>query len=484
MFSTQRLFTAILFIALFVMATREIADPDFWWHLRAGQTIIQTGTIPHTDIFSFTASEKEWVTHEWLSEVLMYGLYTIGGFGPLILVFAACITLAFGIVYLVCPGKPYLGGFCVILGALATAPTWGVRPQMLSLLLTSIFLYLLDHYVRTWKTKYLLPLFPLMVLWVNLHSGFAIGIVIIAIYIFGILVERFLARRSKSNQIPSTYSVHSMVPLVICLGACLFAVLLNPNGARMYTYPLETLTSHAMQAYIQEWFSPDFHQTEWIPFALLLVLVLVSAILGKAPLPATQIILLAIFGYAGLRSARNVPLFALVATPVLAAELAAWLELPNSLNQARKTSRRESFLNVMVLILILVAGIIRIGAVLGNQSNVEKMTFPAAAVDWIQGQQPKSNLYNSYNWGGYLIWRLYPTYKVFIDGRADVYGDQSIESFLGIYRAAHGWEQKLLQDGVSVVLIEPDAPLAYALEDSPNWRQSFRDDKSVIFVRN
>lgn len=484
MLSTQRLFTAIVFIALFVMATREIADPDFWWHLRTGQVITATRTIPHTDIFSTTADGKEWVTHEWLSEVIMYALYFVGGFGLLILAFAACITLAFGFVYLRCAGKPYVAGFCVILGALATAPTWGVRPQILSLLLTSVFLFLLDRYVSSGKTKFLIPLFPLMILWVNLHSGFAVGIVIIAIYTLGILVDRFLAGRSKIVRTSTNGPIQSIVPLVVCLGACLFAVLLNPNGARMYSYPFETLTSHAMQSYIQEWFSPDFHQLEWLPFALLFVLVLVSAFLGKAPLSSTEVTLVALFGLAGLRSARNVPLFALVATPVLAAEVDGWLGLSVHLNDTRKTSHRTGILNFVVLLLVLLAGAIRVGTVLANQSNIEQVTFPAAAADWIEAQQPKPNLYNSYNWGGYLIWRLYPAYKVSIDGRADVYGDQSIEKYLSIYRAAPGWEQKLALAGVNVLMLEPDSPLAYALGENPNWRQSFRDDKSVVFVRN
>src|SRR5581483_5524315 len=144
--SPARLFTAILFIALFTMTVREISDPDFWWHLRAGEYFVETGTIPHTDVFSFTATNHEWVTHEWLSEVFIYALYRVGGFALLTLFFSGIITAAFALVYWRSEGRPYLAGFALILGALATAPTWGVRPQMLSLLLMSIFLVLLDFY--------------------------------------------------------------------------------------------------------------------------------------------------------------------------------------------------------------------------------------------------------------------------------------------------------------------------------------------------
>src|SRR5581483_7612348 len=144
--STSRLFTLLLFVALLALSVRVIRDPDFWWHLRTGEYILENQTIPHTDPYAFTTQGKEWVTHEWLSEVAIYALYRLGGFTLLSLVFAGAITLAFFLVYLSSPGRPYLAGFALLLGALATAPTWDVRPQMLSLLLMSVFLVLLDFY--------------------------------------------------------------------------------------------------------------------------------------------------------------------------------------------------------------------------------------------------------------------------------------------------------------------------------------------------
>jgi hypothetical protein len=137
--STSRLFTTILLIAIFTMTVREISDPDFWWHLRAGQYMVENATIPHTDPFSFTAQGQEWITHEWLSEVFMFGIYRVGGFALLTILFSGIITLAFVLTYARSEGRPYLAGFALLLGALATAPTWGVRPQMLSLHWMSVF---------------------------------------------------------------------------------------------------------------------------------------------------------------------------------------------------------------------------------------------------------------------------------------------------------------------------------------------------------
>jgi len=481
--SNSRLFVAILFIALFTMTVREISDPDFWWHLRAGQYIVENATIPHTDPFSFTTAGKEWITHEWLSEVFIFGVYRLGGFALLSLLFSGIITVAFGLTFARSEGKPYLAGFALLLGALATAPTWDVRPQMLSLFLMSVFLFLLDRYAAAQDTRLLFALPPLMLVWVNLHSGYALGLVVIGAYWFSALVEGF-ANRWRQKKAP-TLSSPSFTPrttrnLFIVLILSALAVLFNPNAARMFIYPFETLTSPAMQRYIQEWFSPDFHQTEWLPFALLLVALIFTTLLARARVPLAHVLLVCLFALAGLRSVRNIPLFALVAIPILSAQLAAWIPLRAS---SRPTPRPLQIINVIIVAVIAIAALARIGGVVENQANVERAKYPAAAVEWIQQNRPAPNLYNSYGWGGYLIWKLYPDYLVYIDGRADVYGDAFIEDFLEIYRASAGWENKLAKKNVRLVLIEPDAPLARALANDSQWTRVFADSQSAIFEK-
>lgn len=483
--TSPRLFTAILFIALFTMTVREISDPDFWWHLRAGQYMVENATIPHTDPFTFTAQGKEWVTHEWLSEVGIYALYRAGEFALPVLVFSGVITLAFALTYRRSSGRPYLAGFALLLGALATAPTWGVRPQMLTLLLMSAFLFLLDRFSTTRNVKFLFPLPLLMILWVNLHSGYAVGLVVIGAYVFAALVERVSHSLRPQGKPDTTEAEVPLSPgairsLLLVLGVSFLAVLLNPNGARMFLYPFETLTSAAMQRYIQEWFSPDFHQIEWLPFALLVLSLIAISLIARARVPLAHILLLFLLGLLALRSARNIPLFALVAIPVLAAQLAAWIPLRAS---TRPTPRVMQYLNVGLLAVIAFVALLRVGSVLVNQSRVEQARYPAGAVKWIQQNRPAPNLYNSYDWGGYLIWKLYPEYLVYIDGRADVHGDAFIEDFLNVYRASFGWQDELARRNVQFVLIEPAAPLAKALAADPQWAQVFADSLSVIYQK-
>lgn len=476
--TTRHLFVAIFVLGLFAMALRPVADPDFWWHLRTGQWILENGQIPHGDPFSFTNFGKEWTAHEWLSEVILYGLYRLGGLPLLIFVFALVITAAFVIVYLRSPGKPFVAVFALLLGALATAPTWGVRPQMFSLLLSSVFLYLLDRYQETGNHRHIIHLPFMTVLWVNLHAGFALGIFLTGAYIASQGINFLKALAAKDEEARGA-ALHRGLTFALAFLACLLAVLVNPNGARMYSYPFETLTSPSMMMFIQEWASPDFHLAEWQPLAWLLLALIAAGILGRKPANPAHLLLTIVLGYFSLRSMRNVSLFALAAIPLLAAQAAAVFRTGPEVRAANRLGR---WLNPLLLALVLLAVGLRFASVALEQEQAEAETYPVAAVDWIDENRPEGQIYNTYGWGGYVLWRL-PGYPVYIDGRADLYGDQFIYDYLAVYRAEPGWETTLEAADVGLALLESGSPLAHAMADSPDWQRAFSDELSVVYTR-
>jgi hypothetical protein len=479
--SVRQLFVILLFIGLFIMTVRPIADPDFWWHLRTGELISQTHTIPHTDPFSFTNIGKNWIAHEWLSELFFYGIYKLAGFPALIILFAFVISSAFFFCYLRFPptSRPYVAGFILLLGAMATAPTWGVRPQMISLLLTSAVLLLLDRYRSENRLKYLIPLPLITLVWVNLHAGYFLGLAIIGIYIVGGLIEIFIVEIFNKNG-STRPTLKSLIVLFVVLGTCVLAALVNPNGIKIITYPFQTLVSPSMQQLIQEWFSPDFHLIQWQPLAWIFLLLIAVGMVGKKSLSVTKILLVVILGYAALHSMRNVPLFVIVAIPILAELVDSIVKIPS---KSQMPSRLFKWIAPVLIVFALLATSLRVVQVINNQADTEGAAFPKSAVDWIQLNNPPSNIFNSYGWGGYLIWRLYPTYNVFIDGRADVYGDDFIFEFIDLQNADAGWETRFNNMQINTVLIEPDVPLAKVLLLSPNWKISFQDKASIIFVR-
>lgn len=476
----RRLFTALLFIALVVMATREITDPDFWWHLRTGEYIVETATIPHADVFSLTNAGQPWVTHEWLTQVVFYLLFRLGSFPALIITFAAVIAAALAFVYARCPGKPYVAAAAVLLAALASAVTWGVRPQMVSLLFTSIYLWVLDSADAQGKRRRLWILIPLMLLWVNMHSGYALGIAILSIYAFGAAIHHI---RQSGWRIPDRRS--PLVSLAIVLVLCIAVVPLNPNGFTMFVYPFGTLFSGAMQTYIQEWFSPDFHSIQFQPFAWLLLATLGAiSISGKRP-SLVEILLLLGSAYAGLSSARNIPIFALVAAPLLADSLWSFIVergWTGHVESRLRVTRGMVLVNWLLLAGLGLAAVSRIVMVVQNQPASEQTRYPAAAVDYIISHQLTGPIYNAYGWGGYLIWRLYPKQRVFIDGRADVYGDAFINRYLAAWRGDAGWQALLDQYKVNTILIERDAPLTSRLDQDAAWNRVYSDSLAAIYT--
>src|ERR1700693_4506698 len=315
---TRRAFVAILALGLICMAARGVADPDVWWHLRTGQLMIQNHSLFHTDPYSFTRFGQPWVNHEWFSQILIFGLYRIAGFSGLIVGFAGVIAATLLLVFVRCPGRPYLAALMTLWGAVASAPTWGVRPQMFSLLLASIFLVLLEASGKRpsllWWTA------PLMLLWVNLHAGYPIGLAFLPMFLLGEALEAGV----RPGQWPQ--SLARLKRLALALAVCLLLVPLNPNGLRIYSYPFETLRSAAMHRFIQEWFSPDFHDPTYLPLLLmLLALIAALALSPRCPRLRSLVLLLATIP-AALRSIRHIPILALVIVPVLAELAQPWLQ--------------------------------------------------------------------------------------------------------------------------------------------------------------
>lgn len=487
-FTGQRFVVLFFMIMIFAAAARPISDPDFWWHLKTGQYIAETKSIPYTDMFSTLRFGSEWVTHEWLSEVLMYFVFRAAGFGGLIIFFAFIIMMAFWTTYRLClerTGHPYIAGLVTILCAAATIPTWGVRPQMFSILFAGIFLVVLDKYCRNQKTHTVWWLIPLMVLWVNMHAGFAAGLALIGITIVGLALDAHIRHKDSLSSI--FRRIRRLCLVGVLAGD---AVLLNPNGLRIYSYPFETLKSQAQMRYIQEWRSPNFQDPMFLALLILILLILcVLALSNKRPRPSEMLILVATFA-ATLRSARNVPFFALVAAPTFASHLWSWFSAHRSSNSNGQSITQKSgglapaFSILIFVILPAIVAVMSVQRAVAKQPQVESENFPVAAVEFIKSQNIPQPIYNEYHWGGYLIWRLYPHYRVYIDGRADVYGDAIMEEFFTVHDGERSWRTPLDKYGIRSVLVEPNTAIATLLREDPAWQKVFEDQQAVIFIRS
>nr|AUN36030.1 hypothetical protein [uncultured bacterium] len=467
----RRIVPIALLSMVFVLAVRQSVsiDPDLWWHLKAGQQIIDTRSIPHTDDYSFTKQGSEWVAHEWLSEVIMQAIYRVSGLTGLVTIFSLIIVIALWLTYLRCEGRPYAASIAVLLAAAASFPLFGVRPQMLTLLLASIYIALLEQL----DTRRIWWLVPLMLLWVNLHAGFALGLALIGLYVVRAVLD------GEWNQVR---------PLVIVLIVCTAVVPLNPNGFRMFSYPYETLTSPSMAAFIQEWASPDFHKATYLPLAILLLSTFAAMALSPTRPRLGEIFLVLITALGALRSVRHIPIFSLFAAPVLAKHMWAiardrgWDKLLTGA-EVRPTGLKL-LINIILLLAPMALAVTRVWDFASHQRYYESIRNPVAAVEFLKSQRLPGPIYNRYGWGGYLIYQLYPEYRVYIDGRADVYGDAFFTEAMQVYDGVGDWKAPFDRYGIQTVIIDTNVALSTLLRSDNEWSKVFEDDQAVIFTRS
>jgi hypothetical protein len=473
--SSRTLFAGIVFLGLLAMSARPATDPDLWWHLRTGQLIVETGHVPHTDPFSFTRFGKPWVSHEWLSEIVLYELWSRIGPGALIAFSAIVTTAGFLILYWRCPGSPHWAAALTVLGAVASAPSWGARPQMFTFAFASLLLWLLEQGED--RPRFLLFIPPLFLLWLNLHAGFALGPALMFLYALGLIFE-CMAGTTPWQECRATVGRILAVTL-----ACLALVPLNPSGAQLYRYPLNTLRSSGMRAYIVEWFSPDFHHWIYTPLLLIILLALIALGYSRRRVRGRMLLPLLFTAAAALDAVRHIPIFVLLATPVIASAL------PSSSGRELFRKPRGNFVWMqpslyVAAVLLAFFAIVRWVDLTRDQQAQEATQFPKKAVDFLRTSHEPDHLFVHYAWGGYAIWRLGFEYHVFADGRADLYGDDLLRQAMETIALRHPeWSRTLDRWNVQTVLIPPNSALGQALLLDPQWRAGYRDTQAIVFVR-
>jgi hypothetical protein len=480
--TTRRLVMWIAFLAVFAMAARVSMDTDTWWHLRAGQWMVEHHSLLQTDPFSYTRTGAAWIYPGWLVEVPMYLIFRVLGPGGLNLWTAAMVTLAFLFVWPTLSGGTFLRAFVIVLAAAASAIYWAARPYLVTFVLAAVYLWVLEDY--RWKRANRLWLLPvLMVVWVNSHGGFLAGFLLWAAYLLGEGVRITI----KGGKLTGSHH-SSMITLLGIGGLMLVAVCINPAGPRMLAYPFATVEIGALKNFIQEWQSPNFHSLQAQPFAWLLFITLGAIGFARRRLALTDFLLVAGFAYMGLVAVRNVALFALVAPMVLTRHAEPLLLDLNRLlrkpGQAQERMPRwEREVNWAIFGLIFIAALARIMLVFPQSvnENTFRQTLPVDAVSYLSNNHLPGRLFNTYNWGGYLMWKL-PAYPVFVDGRTDLYNDELIDEWLKTIRGEAGWADYLEHWQVNTILVEPTAALVVELEKA-GWRQLYKDQVAVVFSR-
>ncbi len=375
-----------------------------------------------------------------------------------------------------------------------------------------VFLWIFEDFRAGRKDRlWWLPL--LMVVWVNAHGGFAVGFMLWGIYGLEVglkwLGERVIQRfgdsanqqidKSTSQQIeyqeghPKFFvsAFRAPLPKMIVIGIFLvLAVCLNPAGPEMLLYPFQTVKIEALQDYIDEWQSPNFHELVVQPFIWMLLLTLGAVGASRKGLSWVDFLLVAIFAYLGLLAGRNIALFGTFVPVVLARHAGPVMEQVRNAWGWRAMPRLDrvrspllGWVNRILVGVVMLGVVAKIGLVYPEKINVEAYGafLPLEAVAFLQETHPPGPIFNSYNWGGYLQWAV-PEYPVFVDGRTDLYDDEIIGAWFRVVRAEEGWEEVLTQWGVRLIFLEKDAPVVEYLDEA-GWDLLYADEQAVIYAR-
>ena len=455
-----------------------IFDTDIWWHLQAGNWMVEHGTLPATDPFSAYGEGKPWVAYSWLFEVGMYGLVQAFGEVGIILYTLVAVWLIMMVLHRIIATR--ISNFVFICGLMAgsiitLSKMFTPRPWLLTILFFAMTLevVLLIREGKASRWMWLLPL--VYVLWANVHIQFIYGLGLLALACIAPVMDRVAQPVIRTRPVMA-WGSPGWKKLVGLTVLCVLATLVTPYHIHLYRVVVELSAQTGMWEYTQEMHAPTFRMAaDW---AMLGFFSLVLVQLGRGTYWSLfEVLLVVAAGISAFRGQRDVWFFALAGLVIF---------LPQITEEKRRqwaTIPRSGLAPICLLVVAGSAGILgwRDFSEAKIYENTAKV-FPAEAVAFMGKQGYHGPLYNHFDWGGYLIWRL-PHLKVSMDGRANIYGDERIKQAFLTWDGNPHWTEDSELNKAAVVIARKDMALAALLRLDPRFKVAYQDEIAVVFIR-
>lgn len=474
-------------------------DPDFYWHIKTGEYLLSSWPLPGSDVFTYTHSGNPWVLSEWLSQIVLYLVFaTTGYFGTAVLVAAMCAFCGW-LTYLSCRRQMDnpVHAIIVALACSLILVTAAPRPHLFSFVLFAATLFVLLEFKYFRRDRLLVLLPAILLLWANTHGGFFIGLVLIFLF----AGSEWLRHGFKSE---GALDAARLRKLSLWSAASLAITLVNPHFVHLWWYPVEAIVLSGDTQMINEWQSPSFHMPLTQGFLTLVLFFFAIQAWAKRRPDLTEIVVPLVFIASAFISIRNMPLAAIALAPFLAMNLgrvpwparaassdgAGDLEQVKALSPGAVSKKQLADGQVQILnwTLLIVAGLALALSYPAQEKKQEAAVatyMPVGAADFIVANQIHGNMFNTYHYGGYLIFRLYPAQKVFIYGRTDIYPDGFVRRITDdINRGRPNW--KPLFDGYDIdyVVCESNAALRQLLLQEGRFKLVFDDGNHSVLLKN
>lgn len=488
-------FAGVLLIFLFFYATVPITDPDFGWHLKSGEVMVQNGGLLQTDPFSFTddgvVSNREALTLKgyWLWQITVYGLYSLFEINGIFLVNFFTALAMVGVVVWQMRRHQLNHALAIVLVTLGFTLFRSIyyleRPQVVSFLFAAILFGLIMQVREGGRLGWTLPL--LMMTWANLHGGFVVGDLILLCFAAGAVIE-------YRQDLPRLR--HLLTWVVIAIGASL----LNPNGVLVFVELFSFYNSELMSR-VNEF------QSSWTLFSSgrssLLLLWLLIALYGVGIWRSRRIfwpefIVVLFLAYFSVAHVRNVGFFAVAMLPGVGYHLQHALFLPPFEGEDRGGEKSQKVFQCLVIVLSMMVLLWQVNEdrKRGSLTASVSTKFPIESTQFIMTSGLQGRMFNNYNYGGYQLWQLYPKHLVFIDSRCmdiDVFDDWLLMVSASLKEVGSRKEFEVLLDRYEIdYVVQPHiyqdtgrlTPLVKFLLVEPEWIPVYIDQNSYILVRN
>jgi hypothetical protein len=485
------LLPAFLLLAILPGTKALLADGDTGWHIRTGQWILQHKAVPTVDLFSFTKPHEAWFAWEWGWDVLFAVIHNASGLAGVALANVILLCLISALLFRLirrCSENDLLALLFTFVSLAGSSIHWLARPHLFSWLFVLIFSHvLLSAAAGKLKALWWLPF--LTIAWTNIHGAFFVGVLMLLVSAAGEALGIFIGEK----QIAWGIAYSKARPYLICAVGCAVASFINPYTWHLHQHIFSYLRDSKLLDEIQEYQSISFHHAAAIFFEGMLLLGVASTVwcFQRGKFGAALLVLM--WAHLALWSARNIPVFVFIAAPWITCMVQDTLGAlkPIPFINRLATGIRKIYADLQPMermprcYLVSVCGVLcMVGLLAAGNPNFEAefdaKRFPVQAIPAIQAGTD-TRIFTFDQWGDYLIYRLYPSIQVFVDGRSDFYGAEFVIRCEHLVNARYGWEAELQRYGVNTVLLKPNAPLSEVLKRSRNWRVVFDNGSAILF---
>jgi hypothetical protein len=496
----------LIFVLLLILlstgplAQKLLGDAGIGWHIRTGELILRTHSVPRVDMFSSTMNGRPWYAWEWLYDALVGAIHHGTGLNGVIFFSALVMVLTFTFVFrrMLARGASLPVALILLLLAVSASTIhFFARPHIISWLFTVVWFAVLEDFEAEGNPRrlYWLPL--IMLVWANLHGGFLVGFVLQGIYLVG-------AWTRKASGPANGNDVLSHMRTLLATGVLMLAAtFVNPYGYKLHVHIYRYLSDRFLMDHIDEFLSPNFHGIAQKCFAVLVLLTIFALAAGRKKLGTSQLLVVCFAVYTGLYASRNIPVSSMLLAMVVAALISTagdqWSAISGHSGMVgrllirvqrsgERISATESHLrgHAWPVLLVLVGIWIcfhqgRAGSRTVIPAEFDAKRFPVKAVDFLAVHEVYEPVFCPDSWGGYVIYRLYPSTPVVVDDRHDLYGAEFLKNYLKIVRGEESWDQALSELHANRVLVQKSSPLASLLRENPRWKTVYHDGTAVLF---